>query len=115
MGDERAGMVKVPLNESEWKQHAERLASLENERTTLEELKTTHNRGWNERLKQLDTDIKVEAEAVESHEAWVPAQAGMFPEDESANDTEGEGEEPAPARGRRGRRGRRGAEASANA
>ena len=117
MGDERAGMVKVDLSKDEWDQHAAKLAELEAERISINELKATHNRGWNERLKQLKTDIAVETEAVETHKAWVPAQAGLFGGgDESANDTEEE-PEAAPARGgRRGRRGgRRAAEAAVDA
>jgi len=99
--DERSGMTRVELSEAEWKQRAENLAHLENERTKLEDKKSTHNREWNEQLKQLDTDIKVAAEEVETHMAWVPAQADMF----GANDNEAaEDEEPAEETPRRRRR-----------
>ena len=110
--DDRAGLVQKELTQEEYEQHAAKLASLEVERTELEELKGTKNREWNEKLRQLDTDIKKFAVAVDTRTTWVPAQADLFEGEEIANDTE---DDEAPARKkRRGRRGG-GAEASASA
>jgi hypothetical protein len=103
-------MVQVELNEDDWKQRAEKLASEEAARFALLDKKKTHNKKWNEELIQLRESIQQLTEEVESHSAWVPSQADMFG---SANDGGPDEEEPAepPARRRRGRRG--GAQASA--
>lgn len=112
--EDRTGLVQKELTTEEYEQHSAKLASLECERIDLEELKGTKNREWNERLRQLNTDIEKYAKAVDTRTAWVPAQADLF-DGESANDTDTDGEEEAPrAKGRRGRRGAR-AEASASA
>jgi hypothetical protein len=102
--EDNAGMVQVDLSDEEVAQRSAKLASEEIERELLLEKKRTHNREWNEQLKQANTRIAVLAKEVDSHQAWAPAQAALFGE----NDTEEEPEEtPPPAR--RGRRGRRAA------
>lgn len=108
MAEERTGMVQQELSEDDWKQRAEKLASEEAARFALLDKKSTHNKKWNEELIQLRESIKQLTDEVETHTAWVPAQADMF----GANDDVGEepSDEPPPKR----RRGRRGAGAAAN-
>ncbi len=108
--EERTGMKQVELSEPEWKQRAELHARLTLERTALEEKKATHNREWNEQLRQYETDINVVAEEVDTRMAWVPAQTDMFGAEVAANDDEPEEEETP----RRRRRRARAAEAPAN-
>lgn len=99
--EDNAGMTQVDLSDEEVAQRSAKLASEEIDRELLREKKRTHNREWNEQLRQADTRIAVLAKEVDSHQAWVPAQAALFGE----NDTEEEPEEtPPPARRRRGRR-----------
>ena len=110
--DDRTGMVQVDLDEDDWKQRAEKLASEEAARFALLDKKRTHNAKWNEELIQLRESIKQLTEEVESHSAWVPAQATMFGANDEINGEE-PAEEAAPARRRRG--GRRGGAAQASA
>jgi len=111
VAEERTGMVQVELSQEDWEQRAAKLASEEAARFALIDKKRTHNAKWNEELIQYRESIKQLTEEVDTHTAWVPAQADMF----GANDAGPDEEEPAaePARRRRGRRG--GAQASATA
>jgi hypothetical protein len=100
--DDRTGMIQVELDEAELKKRGQALASAELELEQTIEKKVSHNRGWNEDIKQLKVRISVLAAEVDSHMAWVPAQSGMFDEDGVVTDTDEE--EPAkPARRGRGR------------
>lgn len=101
---DRTGMKQVDLSDEEVSRRGEKLAELEQSRIDLKKKKATHNRKWNEELIQLEADIAVHTEEVNTRTAWVPAQTDMF-DGESDED-----EEPKPAR--RGRRGRRGAAAA---
>jgi hypothetical protein len=100
--DERTGMVQVELSEDDVKQRSAKLASEELERETLLEKKRTHNRKWNEQLKQVGSSISVLAAEVDTGRAWVPAQQDIFGVDGS-NDVAAAEIDP-PARRRRGRR-----------
>ena len=99
---ERTGMVQVSLSADEVEKRSASMASQELERGQLLEKKRTHNRKWNEELKQYGTNIDVLAAEVDSHQAWVPAQEQLF--DAANDDAEDAEEAPKPARGRRGRR-----------
>ena len=113
MGDstDRTGMVRVELSPEEWEQRSAKLAEDEQARFDLIDKKQTHNRKWNEELIQLRDSIKVLTEEVNTRQAWVPAQTGMF-EGGASNDADEpadeEAEEAAPPAGRSRRRGRRG-------
>jgi soluble cytochrome b562 len=96
--DEHTGMIQVELSDDQISQRSAKLASEELDRAKLLEKKRTHNRKWNEELKQYTTSISVLAAEVDTHQAWVPAQAGMFDEDGVAAEDE------APQKRRRGRR-----------
>ena len=99
--DEHTGLVQRELSKDEVEQRAAKLASEEIDREALREKKATHNREWNEQLKQANTRIAVLAAEVDTHKAWVAAQEDLFsvPADEDEP-------EPAPLPARRGRRGR---------
>jgi hypothetical protein len=103
MAEERTGMVQVELDEDVWKQRAEKLAAEETARFALIDKKRTHNARWNEELIQLRESIKQLTEEVETHSAWVPAQADMFGGNGAAEHPESDETAP-PARRRRGRR-----------
>lgn len=112
MAEERTGMVQQDLTDEEWDQRAAKLAEREQDRIDLLAKKKTHNQKWNEELIQARTEIEQLTEEVNTRQAWVPAQTGMFEEPEPANDDEAEA--PAGRRRGRGRRagGRRGGAAS---
>lgn len=97
--DDRSGMVQVDLDDEQIAQRAAKLASEEVARETLLEKKRTHNRKWNEELKQVGTSISVLAAEVDTHQAWVPAQSDMF-----GNGADHDEDEEAPPKRRRGRR-----------
>jgi hypothetical protein len=99
--EDNAGMMQIDLSDEEVAQRSAKLASEEIERELLREKKRTHNREWNEQLRQADTRIAVLAKEVDSHQAWVPAQAALFGENDTEEETEPD-EAPPPAR--RGRR-----------
>jgi hypothetical protein len=90
-------MIKRELSHDEITQRSAKLASEELEREKLLEMKRSHNREWNEQLKQAHERIGVLAAEVDSGQAWVPAQSDMFDADS------GEVDEAPPPR-RRGRR-----------
>lgn len=98
--DDRAGMIQVQLSKSEIEKRAQKLATEELEREKLLDKKMTHNREWNEQLKQSRTRIKVLSAEVDSGMAWVPAQEPMFGETSSSDDDTAE----ATPAGRRRRR-----------
>lgn len=97
--EERSGMVQVDLSDDQVAQRSAKMASEELARETLLEKKRTHNRKWNEELKQVGTSISVLAAEVDTHQAWVPAQSDMF----GTGGEDGEDGE-APPKRRRGRR-----------
>lgn len=98
MADDRTGMVQVELTEDDVKQRSAKLAADELEREKLLEKKRTHNRKWNEEIKQVAASISVLAAEVDTGRAWVPAQEGLFGE------AENDAEQAPPERRRRGRR-----------
>lgn len=110
MGEQdRTGMTQVQLSDEERNERARQQAAEQVKLDDLYEKKRSHNRKWNEEIRQLEGAISQLAKEAEDGVAWVPAQTDMF----GANDSEPDPEpEPAPARQRRGRRGRNGAEAS---
>jgi hypothetical protein len=115
--EDRTGMARVSLSQTEWEQRSELLAKEELALKDLREIKRTKVSEWNEQLKQTKARIEQLATEVDTHEAWVPAQAIMFGGDDDGTEglSEADGEEPpepepeAPKRGRR----RRGAAAAA--
>lgn len=94
--EDRTGMVQKTLTQAEIKERAAELADAEVEREELLEKKRSHNREWNEQLKQSRIHICKLAAEVQTGKAWVSAQTGMFADDD---------DEP-PARPRRARRSR---------
>jgi hypothetical protein len=100
--DEHTGLVQRDLDDDEVAQRAAKLASEEIDREALREKKVTHNREWNEQLKQANVRIAVLASEVDTHKAWVAAQAPLFGELEADDEPEAT----VPARRGRGRRGR---------
>lgn len=100
VADDRTGMVQVELDADDIKQRSAKLAADELERDKLLEKKRTHNRKWNEEIKQVAASISVLAAEVDTGRAWVPAQEGLFGEG-AENDAE---EAPPAGRRRRGRR-----------
>lgn len=111
-GSERSGMVQVALSDEEVQKRSAKLASEELTREGLLEKKRTHNRKWNEELRQVGTSINVLAAEVDSHQAWVPAQEQLF---EAGGDDDDAEEAPTPITKARGRRGRRAAANGAEA
>ena len=85
MAEERTGMVQVELSQEDWEQRAAKLASEEAARFALLDKKKTHNNKWNEELIQLRESIKQLTEEVDTHMAWVPAQADMFGANDGGN------------------------------
>lgn len=115
--DDRTGMKQVSLDEEERNARARAATALKLELDALDEKKASHNRQWNEELRQLDTRITQLSTEAETGKAWVPAQTDMFG---GANDVDGVDadadavdEDEAPKRRRRG--GRRGLEAAGDA
>jgi multidrug resistance efflux pump len=100
--NDRTGMIQIDLSDAEIKQRSDKLATEELEREALLAKKATHNREWNEQLKQSRDRIKQLATEVDSGKAWVPAQANMF--GSTSNGSDEEEEETPPPAGRRRRR-----------
>jgi hypothetical protein len=91
-------MIQRELSKDEIEARSAKLASDEVAREALLEKKRSHNREWNEQLKQVSASISQLALECDTGLAWVPAQEPMF--DETAAEPE-----PTPIRG--GRRGGR--------
>jgi hypothetical protein len=96
--EDRTGMVQKALTAAEVKERSAELADAEIAREELIEKKRSHNREWNEQLKQSRILIGKLASEVQTGKAWVSAQTGMFDGDDD--------DEPAPPRQRRQRRSR---------
>ncbi len=102
---DRTGMIQVELSKDELDKRSAKLAREEVEYNELLEKKRSHNREWNEQLRQAEERIAVLAQEVDSGKAWVPAQTDMFGGGEGSEEPEAEDEEPIePARKRRTRR-----------
>jgi hypothetical protein len=104
--DEHTGLVQRDLDDDEVAQRASKMASEELDREKLREKKATHNREWNEQLKQANTRIAVLASEVDTHKAWVAAQEDLFSGSSNGADDEEPEAAPPARRGRGGRRGR---------
>lgn len=105
---DRTGMTQVALSDEDRNERARQQAAEQVKLDDLYEKKRSHNRKWNEEIRQLEGTISQLAKEAEEGIAWVPAQTAMF--EDSANDAEPD--PTPPARQRRGRR-RNGAEVSA--
>lgn len=101
-GDQdRTGMVQVELSDEDRKERAMRAAAEQVELDGLYEKKRSHNREWNEQIRQREELISQLSLEADDGMAWVPAQTDMFG---GANDTdEEEPEQPKPRRGKRRR------------
>ena len=120
MSEQRTGMKQVELTEEERNERARKQAAEQVSLDNLYAMKESHNREWNEQIKQHEKLISQLAAEAETGKAWVPAQTNMFdgpPENDGGDDPDTEAssddEDPAPARRRK--RGRRGNGASAGA
>lgn len=101
--DDRTGMIQVDLSDVEVEKRSQKLAVEELDREKLLEKKRTHNREWNEQLRQSRERIGQLATEVNTRKAWVPAQEDMFGEAAGEPD-ETPDEDETPAAGRRRRR-----------
>lgn len=110
---DRTGMKQVELSEDERNERSRRQSA---EQVSLDNLwakKESHNREWNEQIKQHEKLISQLAQEAETGKAWVPAQTDMFggaPENDGEEPTEeaaasDDDEDPSPRRRKRGRRG----------
>ena len=109
--DAHTGMMQVELGQDEVEKRSAKLASEELAREELLEKKRSHNRLWNEELKQARERINQLSTEVHTGKAWVPAQSDLFDAETGEafdEDPESPTEVPPPAK-RRGR-GRRTAE-----
>lgn len=108
---ERTGFTRVQLTEDERNERARKQAAEQVSLDNLYAKKESHNREWNEQIKQHEKLISQLAEEADTGTAWVPAQTDMFgggPEndgDETPPDAEASDEDPSPRRRKRGRRG----------
>lgn len=75
---DRTGMVLQDLSDDELAKKGEQLAGEVKDRENLLEKKRSHNREWNEQIRQIDERVNVLAEEVDSGQAWVSAQGGLF-------------------------------------
>lgn len=75
---DRTGMVQKELTEEEVAAKADELAAQTLRREELAEKKRSHNREWNEQLRQFHERITQLATEIEAGEAWVSAQQ-QFP------------------------------------
>lgn len=71
---DRTGMVLKSLTREEIEKRGKELARAVEDREELAEKKRSHNREWNEQLRQLDGIIENLAEEVDTGEAWVDAR-----------------------------------------
>lgn len=80
--DDKTGMLLKDLSPAEVKARANELAKEELERDKLLEKKRSHNREWNEELRQAHQRISKLAKEVDSKQAWVMAQEDLFEDDD---------------------------------
>lgn len=80
--EDKTGMLLKDLTTAEVKARADELAREELERDKLLEKKRSHNREWNEELRQAQQRISKLAKEVDSRQAWVMAQEDLFDEDD---------------------------------
>ena len=112
--EERSGMTQVELSEDERNERSRRQSAEQVALDLIYAKKESHNREWNEQIKQHEKLISQLAQEAETGKAWVPAQTDMFGGGGAENDDE---EEPTPnlRSKRRGRRGNGAAAAGAAA
>ncbi len=113
---DRTGMKQVELSEEERNERARKQAAEQVELDQLYEMKRSHNRKWNEEIRQAEQRISQLAQEAEEGKAWVQAQTDMFSAPAAANTDDDEIVEPEdhPPPARRGGRRRRGAAAHAD-
>jgi hypothetical protein len=105
--EDHTGMVQVELDEDARNERARAQASAQVELDALHAKKESHNREWNEQIKQLESRVSLLANEAETGMAWVNRQEDMF----GANDAEpAEEEAEEKPRGRRRRRAAPGAD-----
>jgi predicted nucleic acid-binding protein len=75
---DRTGMIQKRLNEAELRARSDELAQAELDREALLEKKRSHNREWNEKLRQFRETIRQLSTEVNTGEAWVSAQAELY-------------------------------------
>ena len=117
--EERSGMTQVELSEDERNERSRRQSAEQVALDLIYAKKESHNREWNEQIKQHEKLISQLAQEAETGKAWVPAQTDMFGGGGAENDDEAaaaaasdDDEEPTPNR-RSKLRGRRGNGAAA--
>lgn len=114
MAEDRSGLKEVELSEDERNERSRKASS---EQVLLDKLyakKESHNREWNEQIKQHEKLISQLSTEADTGKAWVPAQTDMFGGGGAENDGSEEPEEavaveddedPTPRHRKRGRRG----------
>jgi hypothetical protein len=111
--EERSGMTQVELSEDERNERSRRQSAEQVSLDNLYAKKESHNREWNEQIKQHEKLISQLAQEAETGKAWVPAQTDMFGGGGAENDGDepseeaaaSDDEDPTPRRRKRGRRG----------
>lgn len=97
---DRTGMVLKSLTREEIEKRGKELAGQVEDREELAEKKRSHNREWNEQLRQIDKVIAQLAEEVDSGQAYVDARLklpGVDTEPKAAKPN-GNGKPAAPAK-----------------
>jgi hypothetical protein len=82
--EDHTGMVQVKLDEESRNERARANSAAQVELDALFAKKESHNREWNEQIKQLESRISQLAAEAETGTAWVTRQADMF----GANDAD---------------------------
>jgi hypothetical protein len=102
--EDHTGMVQVELDEEARNERARSNSAAQVELDALVAKKDSHNREWNEQIKQLESRISLLANEAETGLAWVNRQETMFGANDVDEEPAEEADEQAPKRGRGGRR-----------
>lgn len=76
--DDGSGLVRVKLTDEQWRGRCDDLASALKKKEDIEGRKAAGNKKWNAELRQLEEQITVLADEVDTREANVSAQGNMF-------------------------------------
>lgn len=76
--DDGSGLVRVKLTDDEWRGRCDDLASALKKREDIQSRKNAGNSKWNAEIRQLDEQISILADEVDTRETNVAAQASMF-------------------------------------
>jgi hypothetical protein len=102
--EDHTGMVQVKLDEEARNERARANSAAQVELDALLAKKESHNREWNEQIKQLESRVSQLATEAETGLAWVTRQADMFGANDADLDELADGEEEPKPRGKRSRK-----------